>query len=247
MLRHILRRLPLGWKQRLRVHLGVPDVRWTLSQLRRYGFSPGPVMDVGAFKGDWARICMDVFPSSSVTCVEPQERAQECLHRLAAAHPRMKVIQTLLGRAVKEVPFQEVGSGSSVWLEGPSDSKRAMTTIDTLIESGSCRRPELLKLDVQGYEMEVLEGFTTYFNECQVLQIEMSLMPVVKGTPLINEIMAYLHTRGFVMFDITGLYRSTSDGALWQMDAFFCHIDSPLRLNHVWESLPSGAKAFSEW
>ena len=240
--------LPPEWKRRLGVHLGKPDIRWVLLQLRRYGFSPAHVMDVGAFKGDWARICMEIYPSSQITCIEPQELAQGYLHRIAVENPKVRVIQALLGRRVKEdVPFQEVGSGSSVWSGGSTDRTRPMATIDTLVESGCCCAPELLKLDVQGYEMEVLEGFTKHFACCQVIQCEISLMPLVKGSPLMKEMVAYLHAREFVMFDVTDLFRSTSDGALWQMDAIFCRVDSPLRSRRVWESIPSRTKNFSEW
>jgi FkbM family methyltransferase len=248
LLYHFFRILPREWKRKLAVHLGKPDVRGVLSQLRQSGFSPTHVMDVGEFQGDWARICMEIFPSSHITCIEPQELAQGYLHELVAENPKVQVIQARLGRTVKEsVPFQEIGSGSSVWSGGSTDRTRPMKTVDALIESGCCCAPELLKLDVPGYELEVLEGFTKHFACCQVIQCEISLMPIVKGAPLIKEMVAYLHAREFVMFDVTGLFRSTSDGALWQMDAIFCRIDSPLRSRRVWESMPYRTKVFSEW
>ena len=69
----ILRLTPADWKRRLGMHLGVPDIRWSLLQLKRFGFYPRQVLDVGAFEGEWARSCLLVFPESSIMCVEPQD------------------------------------------------------------------------------------------------------------------------------------------------------------------------------
>lgn len=60
----LLRILPPEQKRRPGVDLGAPDTRWSLMQLRRFGFIPKHVMDVGAFKGDWTRTCLKMFPSS---------------------------------------------------------------------------------------------------------------------------------------------------------------------------------------
>ena len=231
----LLRTLPKDLKRRLGVHLGAPDVRWSLTQLRRFGFVPEHVLDVGAFKGDWTRICLNVFPDANITSVEPQDVAQEELKKLASEHPNVKVIQTLLGSSVRDnVPFDEIGSGSSLLFNYQGKTTRPMTTINRLIENGVCKPPELLKLDTQGYELELLEGYTNRFDACQVIQIEISLLPIVQGAALLHEVVSYLYGRGFVMFDVNELIRAPSDGAVWQIDAFFCRVDSQLRSDRIW-------------
>lgn len=221
--------------KRLGVHFGVPDVRWSLTLLQRFGFNPENVMDAGAFEGKWTRTCLEVFPQAAITCIEPQSALQEKLQNLQAKHPNVGVIQTLLGGHDTEgVLFKEMGSGSSLYLDSEGGVSIPMATIDHLVESGRCKPPELLKLDVQGYEIEVLEGYTRYFDACQVIQCEIGLLPLVPDAPLLRETVDYLHRRGFVMFDIEELIRGPSDGTVWQIDALFCRVDSPLRLNRVW-------------
>ena len=246
LLSQLLRILPPEFKRRLGVLFGAADLRWALTELRRFGFSPVHVLDVGAFVGDWARICLEIFPSSHILCIEPQDATQPQLQNLAAANPGVQVFQTLLGRTViEDVPFLEIGSGSSVLAEAPIGNGKPMTTIDALVDSGICNPPELLKLDVQGYEMEVLEGYRRNFDRCQVIQCEVSLMPLNQGSPLIHEMVDYLYARGFMMFEVTELIRARSDGALWQVDAMFCRVDSPLRSQRVWEfrvAQPSAAR-----
>ena len=236
----ILKILPEDFKRRLGVHLGVPDVRWSLMQLRRFGFIPNYVMDVGAFKGDWTRVCLDIFPEATITCIEPQETPQQELQKLASKHSNVKVIKTLLGRSIREdVSFEETGSGSSVLLNCGRGIKKPMTTIDELISTGGIEAPDLIKLDVQGFEVEVLEGWDKSFDHCKVIQIEISLLPIVQGAPLLCNAVDYLYKRGFVIFDVDELLRSPSDGAVWQIDAIFCRVDSPLRSERVWRSRSS--------
>ncbi len=235
-LRACLNALPNVWKRKLGFVLGAPDISWSLQQLRRFGFYPKHVVDVGAYRGQWASTCLEVFPHAKMVCIEPQEEPQDELRRLAHKYPNFRVIQTLVGaKPWQDVPFQEVGSGSSVLDSASAGVKcRSMTTIDALIEDGQCAPPELLKLDVQGYEIEVLEGWTKGFECCQVIQCELSLLSLVAGSPLLHEVVAYFQRRGFVLFDVDEIIRAPSDGAVWQIDAIFCRTDSPLRTNRAW-------------
>ncbi len=230
--------MPAGWKTRLSIHLGAPHVSWSLRQLKRFGFSPKHVLDVGAFEGEWALACLDIFPEAFITCIEPQDRQQPRLQALASRIHKMQVIQTLLGDSSRaQVPFMDVGSGSSILQSAEeTSSTKPMTTIDALVQSGRCMAPDLIKLDVQGYEIRVLEGWTIGFDRCEVIQCEISLLPLVPGGPLLHELVGYLERRGFVMFDVTELIRSPSDGAVWQLDALFCRVDSRLRRERVWAS-----------
>lgn len=229
--------IPCTWKKRLGVYLGVPDLRQSLMQLRRFGFSPKTVIDVGAFHGDWTRICLEVFPKTEITCVEPQEQAQSILSEVASAHTNVRVIQTLLGKEASDsVPFAEEGPGSSVLRNGLKRSRRPMTTLDNLIETGVSNPPQLVKLDVQGYEIEVLEGYTRYFHSCEVIQCELSLLPLVTDAPLLDDVVSYMRQRDFVIFDIEEIIQAPSDDAVWQIDALFCRKDSPLRTERVWRA-----------
>jgi FkbM family methyltransferase len=235
----LLQRIPEDWKRRIGVHLGAPDIRWSLRQLRSFGFNPSSVLDGGAFRGDWARACLSIFPQARITCIEPQDESQKSLRALASSNPNVQVIQTLLGaRTSARMVFAGQGSGSSVLLDSGNARVSSMTTIDQLIKDGDCAPPELLKLDVQGYELEVLEGWNFEFERCQVIQCEISLLPLVPGAPMLEEVIAYMARRDFLMWDVDELIRAPSDGAVWQIDALFCRKDSPLRRERVWRSQP---------
>ena len=227
--------LPEGFRNRLAVHLGRPDLRFSLLQLRHFGFTPKHILDGGAFHGQWARQCLEVWPGGNVVCVEPQDGAQAKLKNFAEENRlRVRILQGLLGPEDREAfSFTEAGTGSSVLTSDKGAQTCAMWRIDSLIDQG-LGPFDFVKLDVQGYELQVLLGFEQYLKRCAVLQLELSLLPLVKGAPLIAEVIAYLNQRGFILFDIDELIRAPSDGAVWQIDALFCREGSPLRMERQW-------------
>lgn len=231
----LLSTFPDGLRNRLAVHLGRPDLRYSLLQLRQFGFKPKHILDGGAYHGDWTRQCLEIWPEATIACAEPQQSAQVELSKLAEENgPRVRPIHCLLGPEDRDaVPFCDAGTGSNLFTARGADYTCAMWRIDSLIDRG-LEPFDFVKLDVQGYELRVLEGFDIYLEHCEVLQLELSLLPLVKGAPLITEMIAYLNQRGFLLFDIDELIRAPSDGAVWQLDALFCRDGSPLRLERHW-------------
>jgi FkbM family methyltransferase len=227
--------LPQTIRNGLAVHLGKPDLRFSLMQLRRFGFFPHHVLDIGAYRGEWARVVLEVWPETSVLCVEPQQAPQKELRQFARQNAsRITIKQGLLGTSnCDAVQFAEVGTGSSVLASQLGASTRPMWRIDTLVDEGLAP-PDFVKLDVQGYELGVLAGFEKNLRHCHLLQLELSLLPIVPGGALLHEVVAYLKERGFVMFDVDELIRAPSDGAVWQIDALFCREDSLLRQDRTW-------------
>jgi hypothetical protein len=59
------------------------------------------------------------------------------------------------------------------------------------------RRP-YLKIDVQGFDLEVAEGAAGCLGDFVGLQAEASLLPLYAGAPVYEETLAYFRSRGFV-------------------------------------------------
>jgi hypothetical protein len=75
-------------------------------------------------------------------------------------------------------------------------------TIDSFFGDRSLNSEILLKLDVQGYEMEALRGASGLLSSFKLLQVELSFVRLYEGGPLFNEIVAFLAERGFEIFTI---------------------------------------------
>jgi len=120
----------------------------------------------------------------------------------------------------KEVYFSINETASSVVLEESTNNASKLRTrmLDSIIEDLHFSSPDFIKLDVQGYEIEVLKGATLVLKFSEFVLIEMTLMPL-NHEPFILEIMNYMDSNGFQLYDISSLMRKPYDKA-WQIQLF---------------------------
>lgn len=172
-------------KAKIRQHLlrrfQVPEIPVGLSHLAAVGFRPQHIFDVGAYRGDFARSCLDVWPTAKMACFEALDSKVMQLQQLAATQPEVEVFQMLLGAESSDrVPLHEAETASSVLVEHISNtfpvSYHPMRTVDQIVQDTfNGQSPDFLKLDVQGYELEVLKGAEKSLPGMQVILAEVSL------------------------------------------------------------------------
>jgi len=231
--------LPDGLKRRIKSASGVPDTEACLAQLKRCGFSPRAAIDVGAYSGEWTRALLQCFPGTRVLMVEPQEAKVRELEILCASYPGLAVANTLLGpEAADGVRFYDGDTASSVLADANHDNPRSrvlpMTTLDLLQKQMAFPAPDFIKLDVQGYELEVLKGAERALASAEAVQMEVNLIPIYEGAPLAHDAVAYMADRGFRVYDIGTFFRRPYDAALWQMDVIFVRATSALVASTRW-------------
>lgn len=88
--------------------------------------------------------------------------------------------------------------------------------------------PTLLKIDVQGYEIEVLKGAARTLASVDVLLLETSVLPYNRGSPLTADVVAFLRSLGFVVLDVLELHQGGPENILFQIDFAFARADSEL-------------------
>lgn len=226
-------------QDRLRVTHQMASMEWSLRNIKALGFSPRTIVDVGAYQGDWTQMVRIIFPQASILMVEAQASKEAVLKQVASEYPgEVDYTISLLGsEEMDDVPFYELETGSSV-LPEQSDIKREVThysmqTLDRVVSrqlKGDC---DFLKLDVQGFEIEVLKGATETLKGVEVVLMEVSLLGVNKGSPLLHEAIQYMTQRGFLAYDICSFTRRPLDNALWQTDFIFVKESSSLVANQT--------------
>jgi len=158
------------------------SMEWSLKNIASQGFLPRNIVDVGTYHGDWTRMAKLVFPEAKILMVEAQPDKEAILRQVAAEYlGQVKYNISLLGPAAcEEVEFYELETGSSVFAEQSGIRrqvvKRPMKTLNEVVafdHQGSC---DFLKLDVQGYELEVLKGGTDVLQQAEVVLMEVSLL-----------------------------------------------------------------------
>jgi FkbM family methyltransferase len=201
-----------------------------LLNLKNTGFNPRIVYDVGAQVGTIE--LYNTFPDAHHVLIEP---VIECIPALEAIIADLKSA-TIYNCAVSNingiVPLtvsetkQYASIGTSEGQEIRYIDSRTMNSIaEEVTHQGAC----LLKIDVDGLEIEVLKGSKDLLLCDQtVVLIEASM---ADSNPRFGRIVEYLSQFGFDIYDIVdNLYRP-NDWHLWQVDAIFIKRNSPLWIN----------------
>jgi FkbM family methyltransferase len=227
-------------RHRLVRRLGVPEIPLALERLRTNDFNPEHIFDVGAYSGEFAKLCRNVWPSAKLTCFEVLPHRVLELRSWCARDGKAVVIESLLGAEIKRaVPFHEMETASSVLEEHIPQVEPLrsypMQTIDLVVKSQGLTAPNFLKLDVQGYELEVLKGAQNTLSKMSVVLAEVNLIDIHKGAPLLDDLVLFMRDRGFVAYDICGLARRPLDKALWQADFIFVQREGALRSDKRWQ------------
>ena len=109
-----------------------------------------------------------------------------------------------------------------------------MTTLDALVRKMKLPFPELIKLDLQGAELQALAGASECLAHAQAVMLELSFIPLQKNWPLIGDVIPFMKERGFICYDIAGLWHRPLDGALAQGDFVFLNQNNKLRADSRW-------------
>lgn len=235
----LLRFLPDRWKEQLRRRAGVPTPLSRLENLRHAGFSPRAIIDAGAYRGEWARLARAAFPSSRLLLIEAQPQLRPALEAVCAE----------LGDAQVETALLGAGSGKARFLLSETNSRVVPPSFtgaagDTIVELPRRRLDEiasntvgatcdLLKLDLQGFELEALSGAGNLFGAVEVIVAEVSWLQIGEP-PLIAEVLTAFGERGYQPYDIWGFNYRPLDRALWQTDVAFVRRESSLLRQRSW-------------
>jgi hypothetical protein len=94
-----------------------------------------------------------------------------------------------------------------------------LSTLDTEISRfGLSKNRAFLKIDVQGYELEVLLGALDNIKNIPIILIEVSLVELYKGAPTLKEILTFFEQHS--NHQVINIFRSFSNrnGNLLQVD-----------------------------
>jgi len=107
------------------------------------------------------------------------------------------------------------------------------TTLAAILADRPEFSPNLLKLDLQGHELQATRGAGDDLQRFEVIISEMSVIPI-GGVPAFAEVNLFLEEQGFQFYDVLPQYDRPLDGALWQLDAFYVRRGSPLIASTAW-------------
>ncbi len=206
------------------------------------GLNPGTVIDVGVgFGTPWL---MEGFPDAYTVLIEPNDGFREPIEQLMT--PRKGEVHfTAAGREAGQLtlnlnvlhPTSSSLSKPSArqvnafaergWTRETREVTVPVTRLDALDRS-RWPKPYLLKVDSEGFELEVLAGATGLFPDLQCLIAEVSIAERYEGGYDLATFISTLDSYGFRLFDITDMLQFGRSGRLSTIDAVFLPKGSPL-------------------
>jgi FkbM family methyltransferase len=225
--------LPRPVRQQLKRKLfAVQDVQTRLENLKKAGFCPRGFIDSGAFRGEWANTAWGVWRAPAIL-VEPQGAQRAILERIVGKVPGSEVITAALGAEDGTALFTSEATNSRLSQDG-TGTRVQIFRLETLLAQRPSFSPDLVKLDLQGHELQALQGAGKQLARFEVILLEISLIRI-GPVPVFHEVEEFMASRGFIFYDVVPQYYRPRDGALWQMDAFYVRNDSLLVSSTSWD------------
>ena len=194
------------------------------------------ILDVGANIGQYAMDAIKNGYQGSIYSFEPIPSVYKTLEMTAKKYSGWQVFNLGAGRMEDEMMInvsENFVSSSILKVEEASltaepttrithQEKIKLTTIDSFLNSHPEIKGEiLLKLDVQGYEMEALAGSLKSLSRIKLIQSELSFVNLYQNGPRYDEVAGFLKQQGFDMFTIIPGFRDDKTGRLLQADGLF--------------------------
>ena len=209
-----------------------------LAHLHQKGFRPDVILDIGAAKGWWTVSAAQRWHGAEFFMIDPLLESEPFLQQLCR-DPRFHYLRLAIGDKPGQTTLYVGADPDGTSLLIPcADSSNAQSvpimTIDQLLESATIKPPQLVKIDVQGYELKVLQGAAKIFEHAEVFIIEANLFEFMPGCPRLHELIAFMADRGFYPFDFAGFLRRPYQNDLGQIDVVFINQSSPLVSSNRW-------------
>jgi FkbM family methyltransferase len=217
-----------------------------LTGAKHRGFNCRTFVDVGANMGDRSKAVWDMFPGATCYLLEPQPNLCEHLQKVVRGRPGA-YLGVAVGRDDGTATLRYNGDtdnfeGGTCCIRDDANAQKffhrsadvEMRSLDSLLQARRIEVPELLKLDVEGLELDVLRGATKFLGTVEMIMLETTLYPSFIQHPSFAEVVIFMNNHGYHVYDFGDLGYRPRDGALMIVDTVFVHHDSPLRAYPYW-------------
>lgn len=219
------------------------DLLYFFNSISNRGFKPQHILDVGANKGVWSRAAKKVFPYSKFTLVEPQFEMAPYLDQFCLETPGSRWINAGAGATEGELLFtivkDTVSSSFAISEEealklGLEQRSVPVVTLDSICRDTIGAIPDMVKLDVEGFEYEVLKGSETLLGKSELILVEIVFFGEHKNAKQVHEMFGIMNDYGYKPYDFTSFEHRPYDGALGLCEIAFARRSGFLRSHEGW-------------
>jgi FkbM family methyltransferase len=192
------------------------------------------IIDIGANEGQFTCKILEVIPDAKYLCFEPIPEVYEQLKFNVKKYKNISIFNLALGERNGEakININQYSPSSSIleMLElhkenfnfaiQTEQSRIRIARLDDFL-SDEIDPPILLKIDVQGYEMDVLKGAERILGQSELIIIETTFIALYENQPLFEEVYDYMIGKGFKYAGNLEQLLSPKDNTILQADAIF--------------------------
>jgi FkbM family methyltransferase len=195
------------------------------------------IIDVGANAGQFGSMLRDIGYHGQIFSFEPLASAFAQLEQVTSADKKWRIFQLAVGSKESEMTINRATATDFSSFRTPTaygkkrfpnhmkpagQEKVKMTTLASLwpdITDGIIKPRIFLKMDTQGYDLEVLKGAGATLRQVMGIQSEISLKPIYENVPDYLEVLAKLRHHGF---GLTGMYLVARDKKTLEVIEYDC-------------------------
>ena len=170
------------------------------------------IIDVGSNKGQFIILIEQLFPNTNIYSFEPQTQVLEKQKNFFNYKKNIFFYNFALGStsSIKKLFITRRKDSSSFFKinENENENKSKyyrinneentqIKSLDEVLIGQEIIKPILMKIDVQGYELEVLKGSENMLKKIEYVLVEVSENQMYKGQPLANEVIKFLQDRNY--------------------------------------------------
>jgi FkbM family methyltransferase len=199
--------------------------------LKRLGYQPQVIFDIGASNGYWSRFIHEVLPDATYHLFEPlSDHIPDYGVRMKTVlkeYPDFQLHKFALGDEVtdKTINLYSDGFSSTVVemdsMQGVQQLTVPMMTLDAAIAKFDLPCPQAIKADIQGFELAMLKGAQQTLPQVDILILESWLSRGYgPGCGLLIEMANWLLQFDFYLWDFAEYFRDDT-GKLYTVDCVF--------------------------
>jgi FkbM family methyltransferase len=204
------------------------------------------VLDVGSYRGDFAKWLRRIGYAGLIISFEPVAANFEILEETSAEDAEWHAHRMALGATKGKAEIRVFTGATFHSFLAPSDYGRArfpdklqvertelvpVERLDDILDQlvGDIEDPRIfLKVDTQGYDLEVIRGLGTKAGAISALQVEMAVTPIYdQVTNSFVDALSYLQQLGFQMSGMFPVSYSAQDNIrVVEFDCVMCRADN---------------------
>lgn len=196
------------------------------------------VIDIGANRGQFALVARHYFPNAKIISFEPLPMPAALFRKVFSTDDAVVLHDAAIGPKSEQCTMHVSGRDDSSSLlpitslqekifPGTSEVGTVnvqVAPLDAFIAQSDIVAPAMLKLDVQGFELDALKGCESLLSKFELVYCECSFVELYSGQKLAADVIDWLSSKSF---RIKGMYNPSynHDGQAIQADFLFQRSD----------------------